>query len=167
MQCRIPFLFCIFAGVIPVFSDDETCLFVKEQKKIEFYDMKRALQVMGRMQYSPVDNITGEEGAQSLLRELFLNPEEPLLNSTTIHSLPHLHHNTLGSTCKEKLGPKSVAEPSSNQWTSLHDNRTTSHSTLCTPQDFVTIFLLENKRLLSISLCQQKQEEQVLDSGGQ
>lgn len=41
-----------FAGVVPVYNDEETCLFVRSQRGQQFQDLKHALQVMGRLGHS-------------------------------------------------------------------------------------------------------------------
>ena len=40
------------AGVVPVYNDEETCLFVRSQREQQFQDLKHALQVMGRLGHS-------------------------------------------------------------------------------------------------------------------
>ena len=131
---------------------------------MEFRDLKSALQVMGRIRYSAMGTFIDEGGEAPVLYEFSSKSGDSSLPSTlpTLHLLPSFHPHSLSSTSEEKLGPKSVAEFTSNQSTVLKDCRTLLQSTICTSRDFVLIFLLENKRLLSISVSQLKQEEQVI-----
>ena len=40
------------AGVVPLYNDEETCLFVRSQREQQFQDLKHTLQVMGRLGHS-------------------------------------------------------------------------------------------------------------------
>lgn len=178
-------------GVIPVFTDKDTCSFIKEQKRIEFYDLKHALQVMGRLEHAAgsegmaggVAMISEEQSSKSsTLSSTFHQSSSPISHSTLPHSLDpsfppssslHNSHQSSIQRIHQKvrsssdssphLASKLVSDSTTKQKVS-QEHRTLSQASHCTPRDFVIIFLLENNRLLSSSVNQMKQEEQVIIS---
>lgn len=48
-----PLVWKVLLGVVPIHSDEETRSFVKDQRQQQFRDMKRALEVMGRLTHPP------------------------------------------------------------------------------------------------------------------
>lgn len=176
-------------GVIPVFTDKDTCSFIHEQKSTQFQDLKHVLQVMGRLEhvgvavprssdreissskprYSPTSPLTSSEHTTYPPSPLLSTSHSPLSPAQT-HQEPSTDSmsTTLSSPTSQTrqepqpspdMLPKSLSSSSS---THVHQEQ---HKTLnqshCTPRDFVVIFLLENNRLLSSAVNQMKQEEQV------
>lgn len=221
-----PMVWKIVLSVIPVFTDKDTCTFVQEQKRIEFYDLKRALQVMGRLEHaagrekrskhhhhhhSPLsaDDTVGEISSykcdasssssfsKGLKQEIVaggLTSQQPSTlshRSSPDRSSPLLssHFPSQSNSHSSTLPPQSLSQPplpipppppppapasalpssGTNPQSVLLESLTTSqeHRPLsqntpqCTPRDFVLVFLLENNQLLSASVHQMKQEEQV------
>lgn len=141
-----------------MFTDEDTCSFIQEQKRVEFYDLKHALQVMDRLETQLPVALSRKHSSLSLSRTSSIDPPSPLLSS---------QHPSIPAPKQEeiKLSPQmlnSTHLPTRSMTDTLPEHRTLTQSyPRCTPRDFVTIFLLENSRLLSASVNQMKLEEQV------
>ncbi len=160
-----------------MFTDKDTCSFVLEQKRIEFHDLKHALKVMGRLEHTAEDNVVDELSSLSRTSPEYCRPSSP-------NTKEHLHQPPLASP--SPLLTTSQTHPPSNQsphevkpphstspqtgtklmpelspFSSQEHRKLSPSSPPCTPHDFVAIFLLENNRLLSASVNQMDQEEQV------
>ena len=155
--------------MVPVFSDKDTCSFIKDQKKTEFYDLKQASGVMGRLDHSEGAISSKEFSTSSKLTSSSscqFSPKHSLLSITDPSASPSLYSPKgtsidSDSSYSSQVASRSVAEPTSSNQT-FYEHRTLSQTPKCTPHDFVIIFLLENNCLLSASVNQMKQEEQVL-----
>ena len=143
-----------------MFTDEETCSFVQEQKRAEFYDLKHALHVMDRLETQLPAALSRKHS--SLSRKSSIDPPSPLLSSQQNPSIP--------APQQEIKSPQTLISthlPTRSMTESHLEHRTLTQSyPRCTPRDFVTIFLLENRRLLSTSVNQMKLEEQVRSNAG-
>ncbi len=177
-------MLAIYIGVIPVVTDRDTTSFVKDQKRIEFHDLKHALHVMGRLERTvaglPEDAhrgtlmMTSKESSSSSQSSPPCGPK----HSQQQPSLDPASHSTLNSSsssqnqdnCDSRLpsqASSSVVSETVSMQTECHSDHHSDHhkalvqESTCTPRDFVTIFLLESNCLLSTSVNQLNQEEQV------
>ncbi len=77
-------MYCLtFLGVAPVHTDEDTSLFVREQKQEQYRDLKHALQVMGRIDHSStLSGCIGTSGSSCAQRRRTLAGCQPLLRAT-------------------------------------------------------------------------------------
>ena len=174
-------------GVIPVFSDQETRSYVEEQKRIEFYDLKHALGVMGRLEHEGATQTglaTSEALAMTRLStsSTSCQSSSPDVKHTPTSSQPlppsartSLNHQSSVPVAINTTSPNSISTTSgstpkarSRVATELPSGQVVlehralpQQESLATPRDFVTIFLLENNCLLSTAVNQMKQDKQV------
>lgn len=162
-----------------MFSDKETCSFVSSQKRTEFYDLKHALHLMGKLENSTaaaaggvgLDGSVSKNSSPHAVHKYAANTSSSSPSSSSSHvpssnsTLSSAHRQFSAEKIKPAVPPALsllASGSSASDSAPLQEHRALSQTSYCTPSDLVTIFLLENNRLLSTSLVSQmKQEEQV------
>lgn len=153
-----------YPGVSPVYTDEDTCSFVMEQREQQYRDLLRALSVMGRMRYQEEQQRTQSASVSPAKKGSLALRDLPALASThassseltkkagsSTHSRSYDALDALSESEEKVL--KSKASPVS----SASD---ISHRSLV-PEHMVLMYLLENNRLLLSSINQMRQGTQV------
>lgn len=153
-------------GVAPVYTDEETCSFVREQKQQQYGDLRHALQIMGRIEYP------SSQRRQLSAGQLTYTP-----SSSQDSHLPPPSHHTLSpqlqmissrqipsslrtQSTRNAFGECPKAKHRCSVPLTMSGSASSSRSLL--PEHMVLMYLLENNRLLSSSVNQMKLEAQVL-----
>ena len=146
-----------------MYTDEDTCSFVREQKHQQYRDLKHALQVMGRIEHPGSSSSSGgsqhrkTSGGQSLLTTRV----SPALQASSPQS--HLMLSSRGQL-SPSLRPHSAVTPNfgggfKKSMAMLAGSVSSKCSLL--PEPMVLMYLLENNRLLLSSVNQMKLEAQV------
>lgn len=176
-----------------MFADKDTRLFVEEQKRIEYCDLKHALHVMGRLGRGVAEGVsvgvvseasptttrlsTSSTSCQSSSPDTtkhISTSSQPLPPPATQITRNHLTSIPVSIKPSSSTSPSSFSSSNSTSKVGsalasefplsrdVQEHRSLPQGSPSTPKDFVTIFLLENNRLLSTSSANQlKQEKQV------
>ena len=159
-----------------MYTDEDTCSFVGEQKRQQYYDLKHALLVMGRMDNPNSQRRKTSAGDQVVETSQLLQFHQA--SASKLLSVPsNSHHQpSLVVASSTQLMSPSVATsqvkreafgnlPDSSKVhrtiapAVISDSSSLAHSLL--PEHLVLIYLLENNRLLLSSINQMKQQPQV------
>ena len=129
--------------MVPKYTDKDTCSFIREQKKQQYQDLKQALQIMGRLEH-PLSSSTA------------VVPHQSSISPSTSHTPAINHHSehlrlSSAQTTQAKESPDTTAASSTTVESSLP----------VSSMDMMTIYLLENDRLLTAGVNQLKQQPQV------
>lgn len=162
----------------PVHTDEDTSSFVREQKQLQYGDLKRALIVMGRIEHPSIGtNSRGSHRRRTVIGHSLLvtNTASPSSQSRSLSTASYPKnspasnlfslqpHQMLSSTVQHPSTSLKADSSNSGESTVTGYRPASPVSLKCSllPEHIVLVYLLENNRLLLSSVNQMRLEAQV------